>query len=283
MKLGITPYYISKYGMHDGAKRMLLHGYKCLDFQKFEKTDTEFFMLSEHEFEKQIIRERNMYEAEGIEIYQAHGPWRYPPQDGTELLRQERFDAMSKAIRGCAYLGAKTMVIHPIMPLGANCLEDSDEVKRINLEFMSSLCEVAKEYGIVISFENMPFRLFPINSVCEITDFAKKVNSANFKVCLDTGHAIVCGESLAEAVRYIGKDMLYSLHIHDNYGKRDEHNPPPNGVGDWSMFKTALNEIGFDGVFSFETDISCLKDLREEDIDAKEIALADWGKQMIFG
>jgi sugar phosphate isomerase/epimerase len=124
----------------------------------------------------------------------------------------------------------------------------------------------------------MPFIFHPIHSVKEITDFAKKINSDNFKVCLDTGHCIRCGEDLADAVRYIGKDMLFAMHVHDNDGLHDRHWIPKTGVGDWNSFSDVLSEIGFDGVFSFETSVK--GEYTEQEQERLEIELAKMGKQL---
>ena len=52
-----------------------------------------------------------------------------------------------------------------------------------------------------------------------------------------------------------GKDLLAALHVHDNFGIKDEHNIPGNGIIDWDGFVKALVDIGYDGVFSLETAI----------------------------
>jgi sugar phosphate isomerase/epimerase len=278
MKLGITSGYLTKYGLEAGAKRLKAHGYDCTDYQNFINTETEFFKLPEKEFERQIRKEREIIESAGVIIHQAHGPWRYPPKDDTEENRAERFASMSKAIRGCAYLGTDKFVIHPIMPFGGNSSEQPEVMKAINFEFMSKLCEVAKEYGIIVCYENMPFPMLPITTSKHVADFARQINSDNFKVCLDTGHCLVCGESPADAVRYIGKDLLGALHIHDNDGKADKHRIPGEGIADWGAFTDALYDIGYDGVFSLETSIP--SGHPEEEQERLERELAILGKRL---
>ena len=59
-----------------------------------------------------------------------------------------------------------------------------------------------------------------------------------------------------DAVRMIGIENLYAVHIHDNDGVRDLHQTPFNGVIDWTDFGLALHEIGFAGVVSLETAVS---------------------------
>jgi len=273
MKLGITSGYFKKYGIENGAKRLKAHGYDCVDYQNFINTETDFFNLPEKEFKNQILKERKIIESAGVIVHQAHGPWRYPPKDFIEEDRAERFESMCKAIRGCAYLGTDKLVIHPIMPFGANSSENAELMKEINFDYMSRLCEVAKEYGVIICYENMPFPLLPITTSKHIADFAKKINSDNFKVCLDTGHCLVCGESPADAVRYIGKDLLSALHVHDNNGKADKHLIPGEGIADWNAFADALYEVGYDGVFSLETEIAAGHAPEEQDRLERELAL----------
>ena len=86
-----------------------------------------------------------------------------------------------------------------------------------------------------------------------ILRFVKTVDSPFFKVCLDTGHCAVFGDSPAQAVRLIGKEYLATLHIHDNNGHNDLHWNPYTGVIDWDDFSAALREIGFEGAVSLET------------------------------
>ncbi len=91
-----------------------------------------------------------------------------------------------------------------------------------------------------------------LGSVEAILDFAKTINSDHFKVCLDTGHNALFPTSAGDAVRKIGKDYLYALHIHDSDGVRDRHWSPFSGIVDWVDFGKALYEIGYEGVFSME-------------------------------
>ena len=237
-------------------------------------TENSLFVLDEEKFRSELVKYREMVKNAGLVVGQCHGPWRYPPRDATEEERSERFSAMTKALRGAAYLGAPIFVIHPIMPCGANSSENPEMVLKINREYYTRLADVAQRLGIVIGFENMPFPDFPLASVRAITDFVRELNHPNFKVCLDTGHAIVTGEDLGEAVRYIGKDLLVALHIHDNDGEGDKHWLPGQGIGNFGGFANALREIGFDGIMSIETGVDIR--LADDEWEEKSIQLANY-------
>lgn len=280
MKIGIeSAAYFRRFGVEKGAYIARDHGYDCLDFGDLSETETELFRLPEPEFEKRLVYIKNEVAKNGLSISQTHGPWRHPPRDYTEEDRAERFDAMSKGIRGTAYIGSENFVIHTMMPCGTGSGEQPEVQKQINFEYFNRLCDVAEQYNITICFENLPFPALPINNCRQILDFVKWINRDCFKVCLDTGHALVTKEQPGEAVRMIGKEYLRTLHVHDNDGTGDYHQLPGTGIGDWEDFGRALNEIGFEGVLSLETMVRG-KDLSPEEWDAQARALAATAKRI---
>ena len=280
MKTGIVTYAYYRFDTAEGARRIKDHGYDGIDYQGFIDTETELFAVSEAEFERTVRADAAIYRGEGLEIFQAHGPWRYPPRDAEEADRAERFEKMAKAVRGCAYLGCENMVIHPLMPYGSHSDAEPERVWSTNLEFMSRLAEVGKEYGVTVCFENMPFRENPVSKTEHILRMVREVNSDFFKICLDTGHSAVHGESPADAVRMIGKDLLRTLHVHDNNGERDYHWLPGTGVIDFADFASALHEIGFEGAVSLETGISRTEARDAEDHDQRERELAAFARRI---
>ena len=254
MKIGIeSGAYLDRYGFAEGLARMKAHGYEALDYQNFADTETELFRVSEAEFERTLRTQRAAIEEAGIEITQTHGPWRWPPQDFTEEDRAERFEKMAKSIRGTAILGCRNFVIHPIMPFGDNQDPEPERLWDMNLAFMRRLVEVGRSCDVVVNFENMPMTALSISRPEAILRFVKMVDSPFFKVCLDTGHCAVFGDSPAQAVRLLGKEYLATLHIHDNNGHNDLHWNPYTGVIDWDDFSDALREVGFEGAVSLET------------------------------
>ncbi len=274
MKIGImSSAYISRYGWDGGLAKMREHGFEAIDDQTFCYTESSaLFTATEAEFEKTLLERRQKYAAHGIEVYQVHGPWRYPIHDFTKAERDERFEKMAKSVRGCAILGCPNMVIHNIMPYGPRDL-DKKVVWEINEEFMGRLAELGQEYGVVINMENMPFLHQCLASCADLLDFVKHMNTQWIRICLDTGHAAVWEHSPADCVRLLGKEYLRTLHVHDNDGKRDRHWNPGTGMVDWDAFGAALREIGFEGAVSLETAVPA--EITGDERDAAERALAE--------
>ena len=255
MKTGIEDAaYLKRYGKEKGYEYIRSLGYDCVDYQNFLKTDTPLFQEGETHFESEVLNDRKIIESAGLEVSQVHAPWRWPAQDASPEDRQERFEKMVQSLRGTALLGSRYFVIHPLMPWGGGSVgPEPEKFYEINFDFMERLCAEAEKCGVVICFENMPMHALPISPPEATLDFAKKINSPWFKLCLDTGHCSVFGIQPADAVRMWGKDMLKVLHVHDNDGMQDRHWVPFTGVIDWADFKKALQEIDFDGCLSIET------------------------------
>ena len=256
-------------------------GYDCVDFQSFCHTENVFFGDSAS-VSKLIGLIRKTAADAGITISQTHGPWRWPPHDGTKEERDERFEKMVRSLYGTAELGCRDMVIHPIMPFGDNQDPYPDLFMQLNLEFFGKLVEEAKKADVVIDFENMPMPVLRLATPYQILDFVKAIDSPYFRVCLDTGHCAVTKNDPGDAVRAIGKDYLRVLHVHDNDGRGDFHWLPETGVIDWPGFTAALHEIGYDGVFSLETDVK-RNGLSPEEYERKRKELAAAARRLANG
>ena len=235
-------------------KKMKEHGFSFGDLNLCQ-TSQPIYQMSEGDARAFIDGKLALADAAGVKIWQVHGPWRYPPRDLTAEDLAERFEKMSRSIELCAMLGAKYWVIHPIMPYGVEDLDNghAEDTYRMNVEFMRRLLAVAKANGVTICYENMPFLGFSLSTPEQIMRVVEEIDDESFCVCLDTGHVNVFeGLAIGDAVRRIG-GKLAVVHIHDNLGDGDRHLWPGEGTIDWADFKAALDEIGFDGVYSLET------------------------------
>lgn len=251
MKIGIENG--SRYG-ELAYKKFKEFGFDCIDFG-LSHTESAFYSLPEAEIDALILKHKALADDAGIEISQVHGPWRYPPMDSTPEERSERFKKMARSIRSTALLGCKYWVIHPIMPFGTHDIEKGkeEETWKLNLEFFRALLPIAKQYGVIICLENMPMLNFSISKPVDILRLVEEINDESFEICLDTGHVTVFKElSIGEETRRFGKHLKV-LHIHDNRMSLDMHLMPYLGKTDWEDFIASLKDIGYDGVFSFET------------------------------
>lgn len=236
-------------------------GDRCYEKMKelgFEAVDYyvggELNGMTEEEYDAAIFAEKEKMERAGVYTHQTHGPWRFPPHDETEEARAERMDAMKRSLRATALLGCRYWVIHPLMPFGHRNDGNFEDFWKINLDFFKKLLPTAKQYGIIICFENMPMRSLSISPVPKTLEFINAINDESFQFCLDTGHCWIRGMKPGDAVRMAGK-TLKVLHVHDNVQLPDPHSVPGEGTIDWDDFMAALHEIGYDGVLSLECEL----------------------------
>lgn len=256
MKFGT---YMSIYG-HAYARygearylKMKEHGYDGVDFS-LAGTGDPFYTLPQDESDALLRHEAELAAAAGIEIYQTHGPWRWPSQDATEEDRAERMEKMKKSIRMTNVLGCKNWIIHPIMPYGTyeKGKPEAALTWELNRSFMGELLQEAKKYDVTICFENMPMRQFSMGAPSDVLRFVKEMNDDHFKMCFDTGHVSVFPDlSVADEVRACG-EYIRAFHIHDNSHGADLHAFPYFGIIDWADFAQSLKDIHYDGFFSLE-------------------------------
>ena len=251
MKIGIS--YINVW-QEDYFKKIKAIGFDCQDYG-LASTTVEPYTCDEQGFREFLTETKKRADAAGVTIWQVHGPWRFPPRDRTLRDRAERLESMKRSIKAAAILGAKYWVVHPIMPFGLKdtVYGNAERTRELNLEFMNKLAVTAGDEGVTVCLENMPFVKFSLSSPTAIAEVVHEINSPNFAMCLDSGHANVCRNWLtpAESIRKHG-DVIKALHVHDNYGKDDLHLLPLHGTIDWRDFSRALHEVNFDGVLSLE-------------------------------
>lgn len=257
MKIGIEYSVLSSGYRRFGDRRFEVirdHGFTHLDYG-MSTTSGLLYDPPVAEAEKFLLEEKHRIADAGLAVSQVHGPWRWPPQDGTVEERAERLEKMERSLWMTSVLGCKNWVIHPLMPYTHKDMDlgKEKETWAINEEFFPKVLEMAKTYDITICFENMPMRRFSMATPEHILQFVRWMNDDHFKVCLDTGHVNVFDNiSIGDSVRLLGKE-IQTLHVHDNRNGLDLHLMPYMGSLNWKELADALHEIGYQGVFSLET------------------------------
>ena len=258
MRIGIQTDLLDTYGYARWKENMYNkikeHGYDCTDLP-MANTNTAIYTLPIEKAKELVLQEKKLADNAGVEIFQTHGPWQWPPKDSTPEERSERMEKMKKAIFFTHLLNCKNIVLHPLMPYGVTdlCTGNKENTLKLNNDFFSKLLETATKYDVTICLENTPYPQFSLAKPNDLFEFAKKINHKNLKLCLDTGHAFVFEDlSLNEEVKRI-RTELRALHIHDNKLNEDLHLMPYFGNIDWQSFADSLKETEYEGCFILET------------------------------
>ncbi|MBT4816952.1 MAG: sugar phosphate isomerase/epimerase [Lentisphaerae bacterium] len=182
----------------------------------------------------------------GLTPWSAHSWVALPAsRDGVD----ERLQVLHASVADAAALGAQVMVIHAARP-GAD--GDSAALVREREETLRTvLTEMAGSpsgSSLRIAVENCGDRA----EVAFLAEVISSLSLANVGMNIDTGHAVLHGMAPAETIRMMGK-LLFTTHFQDNHNEgKDEHLPPGQGTIDWDGTISALDEVGYQGMWMVE-------------------------------
>ena len=178
----------------------------------------------------------------GLVISLTHLPfYNYALPDGERLARYE--EMMYRSIEAVGYIGAKYAVIHPHRD------EQRTTLTEETVAFLRPFQAAAEKNGVTLCVENM------VGTTPEIlADIADRLGACT---CWDVGHANLSGLDQASSIRTLGH-RLKVLHLHDNYGTKDDHSLPFLGTVDWQGILSGLRDIGFEGAFNYEVSATAL-------------------------
>lgn len=182
-----------------------------------------------------VRRLKERIDANHLTVSQTHLPF-YHYEPATDPL-SFRDQMTYRAIEASAMIGAPYAVIHPQRGEDGNVLTDE------TVEILKPFCQAAAEKGVVLALENM------LTTGPE--ELAQMADRLGCVVCWDVGHGNYGGFDQGECLRALGS-RIKVLHLHDNYGLKDNHNPPYFGTINWGAFTEALKEIGYEGTFNYE-------------------------------
>lgn len=198
---------------------------------------------------------RRKVESVGLEVLVLHGEPALVATEGNDAaLREQHLQVVARA----AHFGARLIVLHfrlatePDLDLAAH--------DRQMTALLREVAERAGEHGITLALENLPPQYPYAMAVSDIAAYLDTLNLPNVRLCLDSGHAHLCGLDIAECVRQAGP-WLVTTHCHDNLGlcgvgevvsAVDRHLAPGLGTINWPAVIRALQETQFPGPIMFE-------------------------------
>jgi sugar phosphate isomerase/epimerase len=177
--------------------------------------------------------------------FTVHAPWQANP------LQPGSVDLLLRSLDFARDIDAALVNLHLYMEEGAASYVRS----------LTSVISQAARAGLRLSIENTPHTTpadFNETFACLAEDPAA---SGVVGMCLDIGHANLCGATHNDFLRYydeLAPDVpLTHLHMHENYGDADSHLTlftGPAGVDDSAVrsFLDRLRRRGYDGVMILE-------------------------------
>ena len=194
----------------------------------------------------------------GLELNSMHAPivdairggkWvgSYSIASGDESRRKAAVAEAQAALKVAATVPFTYLVVHLGVPNGQATTpgDNQPEAARRSVEEIVAL---ASEVKVRVALEVMPNALSSASAIVEAIE--DRLDYLDVGICLDYGHANLMGD-LGEAIETVA-GHLWTTHVHDNDGARDDHRVPGDGTIDWDAAVVETQKIGYDGVLMFE-------------------------------
>jgi sugar phosphate isomerase/epimerase len=180
---------------------------------------------------------RQVVESSGLKCLDVHGSDAPSIKIGTnnQSAQKEYVRLLENRIEFCSAIGGDAVVVHP--PKEASDLNRSLQV----LESVRPLCE---DLGLVLAIENC----FPADDKV-LAHYFERFPPEFIGFCFDSGHANLNNNS-DEVMEF--RSRLKVLHLHDNRGKVDDHQPPFWGTVDWLRVMRWVEQSGYTKPVNFE-------------------------------
>ena len=177
------------------------------------------------------------------------GKWvgSYSIASGDEARRKAAVAEIAATLKVAAVAPFTYLVVHlgvPAEQLAAANDNQPGAAKRS----VEEIVELAREVNVRVALEVMPNALSSASAICHLLE--EELDGIDAGICLDYGHANLTGD-LSDAIETVG-GHLWTTHVHDNDGRKDDHRVPFTGRIDWDVAIMETQKIGYDGVLMFE-------------------------------
>lgn len=166
------------------------------------------------------------------DFYRMNSVWA-PGYDG-----DARLDELMRDIAFCGGFGISPMIIHLTNGIAPPPVSD------IGLRRLETLFEFAKAQNVTLAIEN-------IEAVETTRYILDHYSEKHITFCYDSGHENVWANKTDWLALY--GDRLAAIHLHNNYGKSDEHSDPFLGTVDWDSVLPKLRNSSYNGSITLES------------------------------
>jgi sugar phosphate isomerase/epimerase len=226
---------------------------------------------------------RRRLEERGLNGGTVHAPLRRnvlgaPDED----WRREKVEVLASYIHFAASIGSVGIVVHPVPnpifvpdPERPELPQLMTEAVRRSLD---DLVPIAQQQGIRILLENLPYDCkYPFLTVAELRPLVEPYPMDALGLVVDTGHAWTKGRDPAGEI-LTAKSRLWGVHLQDvdSENPQDNHWVPTHGGLNWEAIRTALAQVEYAGLWTFEVTTGRNNESPEELALLTRAVAADW-------
>lgn len=177
----------------------------------------------------------------GLDIRNAHAPYRDINDlwGASFIKRKQIIKDYAKCLNECAIYNIKNLVIH-VDDVGF--VYDAVYQPAVITE-ITELVKLAEQVGVKLVIENY-------TSFRAVYEILTNVQSNSLGFCYDSGHEY-CFSREQDFLGNFG-NRLIEIHLHDNFGKNDQHMIPGDGDINWNLLKDRLKKTNYTGPIFLE-------------------------------
>ncbi len=159
-----------------------------------------------------------------------------------ETFRSRYIQLLENRIRFCMAAGGDCLVIHP--PSGNAGTAELRESLNRSLGVFEEIRPLCEDLGVALAIENCSKAAEE-----QLAFYFERFPSSFVGFCFDSGHSNLDRDF--DQLKKFG-NRLKALHLHDNRGSTDDHQPPFWGTVDWGGIVEWIKETGYSKPINFE-------------------------------
>jgi L-ribulose-5-phosphate 3-epimerase len=190
---------------------------------------------------------RAMVENHGLAVCSVHAPF----GEGIDISSPQRdiadhtVETFHKCIEAAQYLSARVVIFHPTAYLKSDHI---DLRKKTIVKNVEKLLDQIGKTGVTVAVENDSHE-----RANDILSFSlDEIDDNRYGFCYDSSHDNLVTRPLVLLRKY--GNRLFTTHVSDNRGEKDDHMLPYEGTYDWNGFCEIFSRTGFRGVFLLEVE-----------------------------
>lgn len=199
---------------------------------------------------QEVAAVRRAMDSLGLRTHSLHAPFgthaNFTSLDIAE--RRAALEEMAAASAALEMLGGDLFIVHPGGEDPHWSWQRGAHLKQ-SVESLTAMWSGCRDRGQTLIIET-PLPHLLGGQPDDFTWILERVPPEGVGVCLDTSHTSL-GGVLFEAIDRLGPRLLH-VQASDNRGRTDDHLVPGEGIIDWQRVQTALQDVGYRGVFMLE-------------------------------